>query len=76
MPEDRRRKYQSVTSMPSLQPHIGVPPLKMVLVGDLNDDRIQAAGEEPDPAVENGPESQSAKERVVRKIIAHLKKES
>ncbi len=76
MPEDRKRPYQSVTSLPSLRPHIGVPPLKMVLVGDLNDNQAEtASGEGPESTLDSGPDAQAAKEQVVRKIIEHLKKD-
>ncbi len=76
MPEDRNRTYESLTSLPSLKPHIGVPPLKMVLTGDLNDSRAGAAASAGSASkAESGPDTQAAKERVVRKIIEHLKKE-
>ncbi len=73
MTEDRKRTYQSAASLPKLRPNIGVPPLKMVLVdGDM--ETPASAGERPDAA--DGTGGQGSKERTVRKIIAHLQKDS
>ncbi len=77
MSEDGKRGYQSVTSMPSLKRHIAVPPLKMVLVGELRDGETEAMESGSGAFAQDGsPEAQAAKERVVRRIIAHLKKEA
>ena len=76
MPDDRKRTYQSTTSLPSLRAHIAVPPLKMVLVGDLHENEGESIdGQAGKSGLESGPDAQAAKERVVRKIIEHLKKE-
>lgn len=76
MSDDGKRGYQTVTSLPSLKRHIAVPPLKMVLVGDLRDGETEAmSGESGISGLDGSPEAQAAKERVVRRIIAHLKKE-
>ncbi len=73
MADDRKHTYQSVTSLPKLRPSIGVPPLKMVLVGGEDD----AAGGSSEPtAQDSDAPGQVSKERVVRKIIAHLKKDA
>ncbi len=72
MADDRKHTYQSVTSLPKLRPSIGVPPLKMVLVGD---DEAAHAASEPTVRESDAP-GQASKERVVRKIIAHLQKDS
>ncbi len=73
MAEDRKRTYQSVTSLPTLRTNIGVPPLKMVLVGG---DKEAAAPESQSPEATHSTESPASKERVVRKIIAHLEKDA
>lgn len=73
MAEDRKRTYESNTSLPKLKPSIGVPPLKMVLVGG-EEDMTEPEGGRPDA---NGAgQMPASKERAVRKIIAHLQKES
>ncbi len=77
MSDDGKRGYQTVTSLPSLKRHIAVPPLKMVLVGELRDGETESmSGESGVPAQDGSPDAQAAKERVVRRLIAHLKKES
>jgi len=76
MPDDRKRTYESLTSVPSLKPHIAVPPLQMVLLGDRHNTEAESADAESGNAgFGSGPDAQAAKERVVRKIIDHLKKE-
>ena len=76
MPDDRKRTYQSVTPLPSLRRHIAVPPLKMVLVGDLHENETGSMeGEEGKSQSQNGLSAPASKERIVRKIIEHLQKE-
>lgn len=76
MPDDRKHTYQSVTSVPSLRAHIAVPPLQMVLVGDGHNGEGEASNSDSgNTGPGNGSDAQAAKERVVRKIIDHLKKE-
>ncbi len=76
MSDDEKRGYQTVTSLPSLKRHIAVPPLKMVLVGEPRNSETEAMSGEGAFAQDGSPEAQAAKERVVRRIIAHLKKET
>ncbi len=77
MPDDRKRTYQSVTSVPSLRAHIAVPPLQMVLVGDTRNAESETIDVESGKSgLGSGPDAQAAKEQVVRKIIDHLKKET
>ncbi len=77
MSDDRKRTYQTLTTLPSLRTHIAVPPLKMVLVNDR-----QSGGADPmdDPAesanTQSGLNVPASKERIVRKIIEHLEKDS
>ncbi len=73
MAEDRKRTYQSTTSLPGLRTKIGVPPLKMVLVGG---EAELPASEAETPERPGEADGTASKERVVRKIIAHLQKES
>ncbi len=73
MSEDRKRTYESTTSLPTLRPKIGVPPLQMVL---LDRDGEDAASKNANPNKNKGAEGPASKERVVRKIIAHLEKDS
>jgi hypothetical protein len=76
MPDDRKRTYQSVTSVPSLRTQIAVPPLQMVLVGDAQNAESDSGEVDSGKAgFGSGPDGQANKERVVRKIIDHLKKE-
>ncbi len=77
MSDDRKRTYQTLTTLPSLRTHIAVPPLKMVLVNDR-----QSGDTDPmdDPAESTSTQSAlnvpASKERIVRKIIEHLEKDS
>ncbi len=77
MSDDEKRGYQTVTSLPSLKRHIAVPPLKMVLLGEPRNSETEAMSGDSGAFTQDGsPEAQAAKERVVRRIIAHLKKET
>lgn len=77
MSDDRKRTYQTLTTLPTLRTHIAVPPLKMVLVNDR-----QSGGSDPmdDPADnakgQNALNVPASKERIVRRIIEHLEKDS
>ncbi len=75
MSDDRKRTYQSVTPLPSLRTHIAVPPLKMVLVNDMQADESKPAANQTGGS-NNALDVPAAKERIVRKIIQHLEKES
>ncbi len=74
MSDDRKRTYQSVTPLPSLRTHIAVPPLKMVLVNDLQGDESKPAANQIGGS-NNALDVPATKERIVRKIIQHLEKE-
>lgn len=78
MTGDRKRRYQCVTSGLTLKSTVGMPPLSMTLLGGLEPE----AGTEAEDGALAGqgnvgatPFSGSAKERAVRRIIEHLKKQ-
>ncbi len=76
MSDDRKRTYQTVTPLPTLRTTIAVPPLKMVLVDDLKNEEtklMEGPGEAGGQSPLNVP---ATKERIVRKLIKHLEKDS
>ena len=77
MSDDRNRTYQTLTPLPSLRTQIAVPPLKMVLVNDMkNSDGKSVEDQAGASNSEGGLSTPATKERIVRKLIQHLKKDS
>ncbi len=77
MSDDRKRTYQSVTPLPSLRTHIAVPPLKMVLANDPQGAEAETMSTKAGTgSMDHVLKVPAAKERIVRKLIEHLEKES